>query len=614
MCIYIFSFIFFFFGYFNLLNYHFRMDINPMNHVLSSQKIILQLNKMITSRREEILFGQTNEEKFLRDLLAEVQGLDEELFQLKNFMNQISSPMKESYTMKRRFDQSTVNANIEEAKIESTCNGGIRITKKVKFAGENETSGVEPSSGSKNSNLENSVSEKSNVELYLVRKTEPKNGRIPCPRGRILMICDSQLLRISGAADCNTVNLTMQHPILAFGQSGLKLSQINSDFTKNRLCSCCKPSSVVIGLGLNDIVSGRFHKKLITDVVECLTEKFGDLVTIFIPPFMNRAVYRKHKHHIEDFCAEIHRMNRSYSKVDMIKFREPNEIQFQSYNNQHISWESGFSFWCQVINEILEKLKNDKDPEEMDDSNEISNEDVDKDILDVGINLNNEYNLSEDEEQQMNDLLTNEIIPFDEIKGHFERVKKPKSVHTPNAYFKFNFNFVSAFLSNYEMKADYIFKIWLNVIQNQDSISRFIFCDFSITEDKLKKDFGDLRFILTGEVTNIIGQGTSPDFIILNLQKVEFWSRRTERIPECLLFTSILDPHNTFGSPILSIINVGQYHKCSEHVTFSAKNVRVKSQVGVSVKKTGNRSLGRFDMSDTKAGICATSEFFTYRN
>lgn len=55
----------------------------------------------------------------------------------------------------------------------------------------------------------------------------------------------------------------------------------------------------------------------------------------------------------------------------------------------------------------------------MDESNEISNvEDED-----------NEYDLSGDEEQQsLNDLLTNEIIPFNEIKGLYERVQKPKAV------------------------------------------------------------------------------------------------------------------------------------------------------------------------------------------
>lgn len=162
------------------------------------------------------------------------------------------------------------------------------------------------------------------------------------------------------------------------------------------------------------------------------------------------------------------------------------------------------------------------------------------------------------------------------------------------------------------MKSDYIFKIWINFIKIQDSITRFIFCDFTITEEKLRKDFGDMRFILTGEVTNVIG-GISPDFIILSIRSVEFWSRKTERLPECLLFTSILDPHNTFGSQISCIVNVGQYQKCPEHVTFSAKNVRVKTQIGVSVKKTGLRSLGRFDMTDSKSGIFATSEFFTYR-
>ena len=53
---------------------------------------------------------------------------------------------------------------------------------------------------------------------------------------------------------------------------------------------------------------------------------------------MNKSVYRSYKHHIDEFCSE--------------------EIEFQSYGNRHISWDSGFTFWCRVINEALQKLKN----------------------------------------------------------------------------------------------------------------------------------------------------------------------------------------------------------------------------------------------------------------
>ena len=40
-----------------------------------------------------------------------------------------------------------------------------------------------------------------------------------------------------------------------------------------------------------------------------------------------------------------------------------------------------------------------------------------------------------------------------------------------------------------------------------------MFCDFIITEDKLANDFGDIRFLLVAEATNVISQGAIPDFV-----------------------------------------------------------------------------------------------------
>ena len=88
-----------------------------MNHVLESQKFTLKLNKMITARREKILYNQNDEEKFLREILHEVQNLDAELYTLKSVMIQSSS------SMKRRFEQSTVDSTQEESIIESTNHG-----------------------------------------------------------------------------------------------------------------------------------------------------------------------------------------------------------------------------------------------------------------------------------------------------------------------------------------------------------------------------------------------------------------------------------------------------------------------------------------------------------
>ena len=174
---------------------------------------------------------------------------------------------------------------------------------------------------------------------------------------------------------------------------------------------------------------------------------------------MNKSVYRSYKHHIDEFCSQIHKLNCSNSKINLTKFKEPQEIEFQSYGNRHISWNSGFSIWCRVINEALQILETDKNPEKMNETSEIIN-DADIDVLDVDI-PNNEYSMSGDEEQSLNDLLCNEIIRYDEIGNLYKRVEKTKLSHILNAFFKFNCHYISSFLTNYELKSDFIFKIWV---------------------------------------------------------------------------------------------------------------------------------------------------------
>ena len=97
---------------------------------------------------------------------------------------------------------------------------------------------------------------------------------------------------------------------------------------------------------------------------------------------MNKSVYRSYKHHIDEFCSQIHKLNCSNSKINLAKFKEPQEIEFQSYGNRHISWNSGFSIWCRVIIEALQILETDKNPEKMNETSEIIN-DADIDVLDV---------------------------------------------------------------------------------------------------------------------------------------------------------------------------------------------------------------------------------------
>ena len=314
---------------------------------------------------------------------------------------------------------------------------------------------------------------------------------------------------------------------------------------------------------------------------------------------MNKSVYRSYKHHIDEFCSQIHKLNCSNSKINLTKFKEPQEIEFQSYGNRHISWNSGFSICCRVINEALQILETDKNSEKMNETSEIKN-DADIDVLDVDI-PNNEYSMSGDEEQSLNDLLCNEIIRYDEIGNLYKRVEKTKLSHIPDTFFKFNCHYISSFLTNYELKSDFIFKIWVNYIKFQDSIIRFLFCDLFITADKLKPDFGDIRFILCGEINEV------------KLKAIEFWSRKSEGLPESLLFTSILDPHRTLASEVMTIINVGQYRRCSHHVTYSEQKLQVGMPVEVSVIRTGRKSLCRFDMTESKTGIYAKSEFFTCR-
>ena len=68
-----------------------------------------------------------------------------------------------------------------------------------------------------------------------------------------------------------------------------------------------------------------------------------------------------------------------------------------------------------------------------------------------------------------------------------------------------------------------------------------------------------------------------------------------------------------FASEVMTIINVGQYRRCPHHLTYSAQKLQVGMPVGVSVIRTGRKSLCRFDMTESKTGIYATSEFFTCR-
>ena len=415
----------------------------------------------------------------------------------------------------------------------------------------------------------------------------------------------------------NQVDLTLSEPAFAFAQSGLRLGQIDADFIKNRICQCCKPNSIVLGLGLNDIDCNQFQKSLISNTVNILKEHFGDISVLFVPPFCNKRVYRAHRREIEEFCSEVEKLNSSSPSIGMTRFRDPNEIEFQSYGNKHISWDFGFELWVEIINEALQKLGNNKKADKTEMS--VENDD-DVDILDLGKDLNSSE-LSDpgpdnaSGEDELNDLLSNELIRFDEIYRVYDKVQKPKLAQTPNAFFKFKNHPVSAFLSNYQSKSDYIFKIWVNVFHhaNRNLTSKFIFFDFCNTRDRLAKDLGDARFIITGEVSDVICQGSIPDFVILRVRSVEFWSRKPERLPETLLYNSILDPHNRCGNDILTVVNIGQYRKCAGHVTFSSASVRTGTTVGVSVIKSSPKALGRFDMSQTKCGVFATSEFFTSR-
>ena len=67
---------------------------------------------------------------------------------------------------------------------------------------------------------------------------------------RILVIGDSKLLRISNSRTCDKINLkSIPSPMIVFEQLGLRLKDINETFMSNKLCVCCIPRGIVLGIG-----------------------------------------------------------------------------------------------------------------------------------------------------------------------------------------------------------------------------------------------------------------------------------------------------------------------------------------------------------------------------
>ena len=588
-----------------MLKHHFSME-NLSSHIISGQKIILNLTEMILVKKRQVLTNNAVDEEFLHNLGLEVQKLESTLLVMKNLINT---------NQKRK--RSEDNGHLEN---DRSVDSNMVVTKRVKFEGKQVQNDVTcmPKPILK-------TRDDSNIELVLIRRgdTKGQRKRLPCIGKRIFLVGDSQVLRISGSESRDHIEHNFEMPILALGQSGLKMSEI--DLVTKRLCNCCTPLYIVVALAINDIKEKRFDGNLIINCVDVLQRKYGEKIGIlFIPPFLNKNLTQANQQDIKIFQMTIENLMEKYQTVKMMEFINPIQIRFQSVHNIHISWNSGPEFWFGILEnalKILKTIKITKDEKDMvmstnqTDISEDNEDETMSDTLNVGIDLDSSDLLPETDQAvdvNLQGLLINEPVAFDEIQKIYKKINKPNTTHIPNHMVKFQFHPESCFLKNYENKSDFNFKLWLNLLQWNYGSLKCAFFDFTSTGEKLNDNFGEIRYILCGTVRDLIYTNDILSLVILNIEGIEFWSKR-QGSPETLIFQNCLDPHKQFKEAIVTIISVGQTLKVKNHPTIPAKDIKEGMKLGASVIKSGKRSLARLDLNSQKSGIFATSNFFTPR-
>ena len=165
------------------------------------------------------------------------------------------------------------------------------------------------------------------------------------------------------------------------------------------------------------------------------------------------------------------------------------------------------------------------------DMSEDNEDETTNDILNVGIDLDSSDLLPKTDQAvdvNLQGLLINELVSFDEIHKIYKKINKPNTTHIPNHMVDFQFHPESCFLTNYENKSDFIFKLWLNLLRWNYKLLKCAFFDFTTTSEKLNDAFGEIRYILIGTVRDLIYTNDILNLIIVDMEGIEFWSKNKE--------------------------------------------------------------------------------------